>query len=422
MTVSVQHADYTDRTESVELKEGASSVEVALSRGSSLGGVVLSETRQPMPGAEVSLGGAGASGRGFGGGESTATDASGRFRFDHLSPGRYTLSASVPGQSTEPVEAVLVGSESKEDVTLVLAGGATIRGVVSGLSDSLRAGVNVSANGQKGYWASARTGADGRFELTGAPAGTISLRATAGDFLSGSTRSANGSVTIAEGQKEAEAEIVFEGNGALSGRVTRGGQPVADARVFVGGGSGGSGGSGRTDESGAYRVEGLDAGRLHRERPGRGTGGGRAVSKEVRIDGETSLDVDLPMASLFGLVVDGATKQPLADARVTANLDGDASGRPGYATSDSNGRFSVDDVEPGAYTLTLRRSELPGGARQRSGDRGGWRRRDDRDDPGRGTRAEGPRRDLPDSPPLGERQGQGRDGRDRHVLLALARR
>ncbi len=355
VTVSVQHADYTDRTENADLKEGGSSVEVALTRGGSLGGVVLSETRQPMPGAEVSLGGAGAPGRGFGGGESTATDASGRFRFDHLSPGRYTLSASVPGQSTEPVEAVLAGSESKEDVTLVLAGGATIRGVVSGLPDAFRAGVNVSASGPKEYWASARTAADGRFELTGAPAGTIALRATAGDFLSGSTRSANGSVTIAEGQKEAESEVVFEGSGALSGRVSRGGQPVAQARVLVGGRNAGTGGTGRTDESGAYRVEGLEPGDYNVSvQPG--SGGGRGVSKEVRIDGEASADFDLPMASLFGYVVDGATKQPLADARVTAALDGSAAGRTGYATTDSNGRFSMEDLEPGAYTLTLRRS------------------------------------------------------------------
>ncbi|MBK9090864.1 MAG: carboxypeptidase regulatory-like domain-containing protein, partial [Holophagales bacterium] len=200
--VSVAHADYTDRTESVELKEGGSSVEVALSRGSSLGGVVLSETRQPVPGAEVALEGANAPGRGFGsgGGESATTDASGRFRFDHLSPGRYTLGASVPAQAAEPVEAIVVAGESKDDVTLVLAGGATIRGVVSGLSETLRAGVGVNASGPRDYWASARTGADGRFELSGAPAGTISLRATAGDILSGATRSASGSLTIAEGQ------------------------------------------------------------------------------------------------------------------------------------------------------------------------------------------------------------------------------
>ncbi|HYN43420.1 MAG TPA: carboxypeptidase regulatory-like domain-containing protein, partial [Thermoanaerobaculia bacterium] len=355
VNVSVQHADYTERTESVELKEGGSSVEVALSHGSSLGGVVLSETRQPMPGAEVALEGANSPGRGFGGGETAATDAAGRFRFDHLSPGRFTLRASVPGQTTEPVEAVLVSGESKDDVTLVLAGGATIRGVVSGLPDAQRAGVNVNASGPREYWASVRTGAGGRFELTGAPAGTISLRATAGDFLSGSTRSAIGSVTLAEGQKEAEAEIVFEGTGTLSGHITRGGPPVADARVFVGGNRGVFSASARTDESGSYRIEGIVPGD-YTVNVQAAVGGGRAVSKEIRIDGEASLDVELPMARLFGIVVDGSTKQPLADARVTATPDGSASGRPGFATSDSNGRFFVDDVEPGAYTLTLRRS------------------------------------------------------------------
>jgi protocatechuate 3,4-dioxygenase beta subunit len=353
--VSVEHADYTERTENVELKEGGSSVEVALSHGSSLGGVVLSETRQPTPGAEVSLEGANTPGRGFGGGESAVTDASGHFRFDHLSPGRYSLRASVPGQTTEPVEAVLVAGEAKDDVALVLAGGATIRGAVSGLPDAQRAGVSLNASGPREYWASARTGADGRFELAGAPVGTISLRATAGDFLAGSTRSASGSVTISEGQKEAEAEIVFEGTGALSGRVARGGSPVAEARVFVSGKRGGSSASGRSDESGSYRIEGLTPGD-YTVNVQAASGGGRPVSKEIRIDGETSLDVELPMARLFGIVVDGSTKQPLADARVTANLDGGASSRAGFATSDSNGRFFVDDVEPGAYTLTLRRS------------------------------------------------------------------
>ncbi len=354
--VSVQHPDYTERTEGVELKEGGSSVEVALSRGSSLGGVVISETRQPMPGAEVALEGASAPGRGFGSGESATTDASGRFRFDHLSPGRFTLRASVPGQTTEPVEAVLVAGESKDDVSLVLAGGTTIRGVVSGLPESQRAAVSVNANGPREYWASARTGADGRFELAGAPTGTISLRATAGDFLSGATRSAAGSVTIVEGQKDAEAEIVFEGTGALSGRVTRGGQPVAEARVFVGGARGASSGSARTDESGSYRIDGLTPGDYTVNVQGAQGMGGRAVSKELRIDGEASLDVELPMARIFGVVVDGATKQPLADARITANLEGTPSARPGFATSDSNGRFFVDDLEPGSYKLTLRRS------------------------------------------------------------------
>lgn len=356
VTVTAEHADYTARTESAVLAEGGSSVEIALSRGSGLGGVVLSETRQPVAGASVSLEGGAARGGGFGGGDETTTDGAGRFRFDHLSPARYTLRASVPGQSSEPAEAVVVEGEAVPDVTLVLSGGATLRGSVSGLPETLRGAVNVSANGPRDYWATVRTGPDGRFELSGVPAGQISVRAGAGDLASGTMRSANASVSIAEGQTEAEVEIVFEGDGALSGRVTRGGKPVADARIVAGAARTGRSASGRTDETGAYRIEGITPGEYEVWVQADAYGRAGNVSRTVSIDGEARLDVELPVASLFGIVVDASTKQPLAEVRVAASLEGGAEGRPGAATSDSNGRFFVEELEEASYTLSLRRS------------------------------------------------------------------
>lgn len=356
VTVTVHHPDYTGATESTLLSEAGGRVEVALSRGGALAGVVLSETRQRVPGAEVSLVGAGTEGRRFGTGGETVADGSGRFRFEHLAPGRYTLRARAAGQATEPVEAVLLGEQGNEDVTLVLTGGATLRGAVTGLPAELRADVTVNASGPNDYWASARTGPDGRFELSGAPAGTISLRATAGRFLSGSTRSALATVTLAEGQREAEADVVFEEGGVLSGRVLRGGQPVPEARVSANDMRLWLSASARTDESGAYRIEGLEAGsytvvvRTSLDTDGRG------VTREVRVDGEATLDVDLPTASLFGVVVDAATKRPLADARVAAGPDDPATGRTGWATTDSSGRFLVEALGTGAHTLVVRRS------------------------------------------------------------------
>ncbi len=356
VTVMAEHADYTARTESAVLAEGGSSVEIALSRGSALGGVVLSETRQPVAGASVSLEGGAPRGGAFGGGDETTTDGAGRFRFDHLSPARYTLRANVPGQSSEPAEAVVVEGEPAPDVTLVLSGGATLRGSVSGLPETLRGAVNVSANGPRDFWATVRTGPDGRFELSGVPAGQISVRASAGDFASGTMRSANASVTVAEGQTEAEVEVVFEGDGALSGRVTRGGKPVADARVVVGAARTGGGAAGRTDETGAYRIEGLTPGEYEVWVQADAYGRAGNVSRTVKVDGEARLDVELPVASLFGIVVDASTKQPLAEVRVAAALEGGSEGRPGAATSDSNGRFFVEELEEASYTLSLRRS------------------------------------------------------------------
>ena len=362
VSLRVDHADYEERTETVELKEGGSTVEVALSRGGALGGVVLSATRQPAAGADVSVQVSGEGGFGrwpFGSGTQAVTDASGRFRFDHLSAGRYSATAQLSGQASEPQSAVLTAGESKDDLVLVLAGGATLRGVVTGLPEGQRGGVTVSANGPQQYSASARTGADGRFEMTGLPSGTTSLRAIAGDLVSGSTRSAPGSVTIAEGQLEAEASIVFEGNAALSGTVTRGGRPVSGAMVFAGPRRGGANASARTDDAGAFRLEGLEEGEFNvNVQPPAGSGG-RGVSKSVNVSGEATVDFDIPTASLSGIVVAAATKQPLEGVRVSATLQGGASTdggrRFGSASTDTNGRWLVDDVEPGSWDLVFRR-------------------------------------------------------------------
>ena len=363
VTLRVDHDDYEVRTETVELKEGGSSVEVSLSRGGTLGGTVVSATRQPVPGAEVSVQAAGEGGPGrglFGGGSSAVTDATGRFRFDHLSAGRYSATSQHSGQSSEPQAVVLTAGESKEDLVLVLEGGATLRGSVTGLPQGRLGGLTVWAGGPQQFNASARTGADGRFEMTGLPVGTTRLTVSSGDFLAGGSRSATKSVTIAEGQLEAEVEVAFQGTGAISGTVTRGGRGVSGAMVFASSRQGGSNAQARASDSGAYRLEGLEDGEYTvNVQPAPGAGGGPGPSKTVQVSGEATLDFDIPTASLSGVVVAAATKQPLEGVRVAANLQSgastDGSRRFGGATTDTNGRWFLDDVEPGTWDLTFRR-------------------------------------------------------------------
>jgi hypothetical protein len=162
-------------------------------------------------------------------------------------------------------------------------------------------------------------------------------------------------VSVPEGQGDVAAEITFDVGFSLSGTVTRGGQPVPDAFVAANlRGGGGMSASSRTDASGGYHLEGLKEGDYNVMT----SGGGRP--QELHISGDATLDIVVPVARLAGVVVEAASKQPLAEAIVDAADESPAqTGGPrvmrGSAT-DSNGRFAIEDLEPKAYTLTARRA------------------------------------------------------------------
>jgi protocatechuate 3,4-dioxygenase beta subunit len=361
-TLTATHPEWTEETERVELKDQPATVEIRLGRGSAIGGAVLAAGRG-VSGATVSLSGAGQGWRGpFGGRRTAMTDDAGRFRFDTLSPGRYTLLATLGNQSSAPAEAVLTG-ETSQEVTLVLSEGsegATIRGTVSGLAENARGNVMVNANGPEQYGASTRTAGDGTFELTGAPKGPITLRANAGDFAS-SMRSATAQVVIAEGQLEAAVDIAFETGFRVEGQVTRGARPVTDAIVTaMPEGDPGRLSSSRTDEGGNYALEGLHEGTygfVASSMPG-----GAAIRKTARVAGDMTLDLEAPPARIAGQVVEADSGRPLSEAMVRVEQSGGTGGGGGSpfavmasADTDGAGRFLVDNLEPRSYRVRVTR-------------------------------------------------------------------
>lgn len=350
--LTASHADHKDASETVEVKDAPVVAEIRLGQGGIVTGSVLAGGR-PVGGAQVGLSLAGDSGRGMMDGDRTAiTDEGGRFRFEHLEPGRYTVVAALREQSSAPVEAVLTGDESR-DVQLALGAGAVIRGSVSGLPDGRLGGVNVSASGTD-YFSNTRTAANGSFELSGAPEGTISINASAGDFMSGS-RSASSSVTIAPGQAEAAVEIVFEQGLRVEGRVSRGGRPVTDAMVmaFPDGGGRRRNASGRTDESGGYVLEGLDEGAYEIQASSQNA---MPIRRKVTLGADTTVDLEAAAARLAGTVVDEESSRPLADVEVRIEDRGQSRTSMSAVTTDSSGRFAMEDVEPAAYRVAFQRS------------------------------------------------------------------
>jgi protocatechuate 3,4-dioxygenase beta subunit len=355
-TVTASHPDWSDATTSVELKEEPASADIRLGRGGSVGGTVLASGRA-VAGAQVTLSAAGDTGFRpgagmMGGGEQSAlSDEGGRFRFDRLSPGRYTLGASLRDQSSAPAEAVVTGEEAQE-VQLTLAEGALVRGMVTGLPEAQLAGINVNAQGQD-FFASTRTAAGGSFELTGVPEGVVTLRANAGDFMTGS-RSASSTVTIGPGQAEATAEIAFPQGFRVEGRVSRGGTPVADAMVMaVPDGGNRRSASGRTDETGSYALEGLEEGRYTVSASP--SEGGAPIRRTVDLSGDATVDLEAPPARLAGTVVEAGSGRPLGDVQVRIEDEGGGMRFVNMATTDSSGRFAFEDLEPRSYRVSFQK-------------------------------------------------------------------
>lgn len=357
--VTASHPSWSESTVTAELKDAPLAVDIKLGQGGTVTGSVLNAGR-PLPGASVSLSAAGEMMRGpFGGEQSTVTDSAGRFRFERLNPGRYSASASIRGLSTSPVDVALPTADASQEVTLTVAEGALIRGQVSGLPEASRGGVNVNASGPESYFAFTRTAADGTFELTGAPQGAISVRANAGDFLTGS-RSASAQVMVAQGQAEATVEVVFETGFRVNGHVTRAGRPVADAMViaFPEGPSGRSA-TDRTDEAGAYALEGLKEG-SYRIDANLLSGGGTPIHRQVEITGDATIDLEAPFGRLAGTVVEADTKRPVGEARVLVEDVKTGTGPQAFfgtgTMTDSSGRFSLEGLDPKPYRLVVQKA------------------------------------------------------------------
>ena len=323
-----------------------------LGTGGAISGIVVgADGRTPIPGAAVTLdleGDASA----FGGNQTTRTDGTGAFLFEHLQGGRFKVSAQATAGATAAKEVVLADNQRQDGVIIEMAAGATVHGTVSGLAPGTLGGVRINASAQN-YGDQAVTDDSGNFSFRNVPAGLVHFTANT-TFTSGRTASAN--VEVPDGGTDVPVQIVFEGNSSITGRITRGNQPlsglfvsaVADPPMTSGGRA-----NGQTDDGGSFSLQGLNDGNFQLFVSGQGV----SYRRNVTVSGATTQDVQISTAEITGTVVEDGSGTPIEGAVIQVETGRETSTvAMKSATTDSSGNYSIDGVDPGTYQVTARKA------------------------------------------------------------------
>jgi large repetitive protein len=352
--VTARSPDYTESSETVEIRESGATVELKLSRGASVSAVIVSPSGEPQAGAEATLAQAG---QGTYGAPKAISGPDGRAQFSHLSPGRYTLTAGSAGRRSKPVEVSVEADQERDDVRVVVGGGATVLASVTGLAPEERGHLSVSLWGA-GTSVTGKELPDGRFEVRDFAPGPANISARVGGELERGGRFVNRQVTVPE-DGSLDLELAFEVGFTLTVSVLRDGQPVEGVTVYANPTTRqtATNAIAATDASGSCRLTGLKAG-TYRVTAFSSTTSSIAPEQKIDVSGDQAVELLLPSGRVVGRVVASGSGQPLAGAQVairSTNADG-TFGLTRNATTDDTGRFQLAGLETGPLTLTAQRT------------------------------------------------------------------
>ncbi|MEO8055766.1 MAG: carboxypeptidase regulatory-like domain-containing protein, partial [Acidobacteriota bacterium] len=349
--VTATSPEFVAASETVEVGESGGTVELKMSPGASISAVVVTPGGEPVAAAEVALAPGGQSWSNT----RSASGADGRVRFSHLIPGRFSLTAGSAGRRSKPVDVTLEADQARDDVRIVMGGGATVVVSVAGLAPDERRQLSVGVAGKA--YTTARELPDGRFEARDVPAGKAQVYARTGNYDSPNVRNVSRPVDVPE-DGTLDVEVPFEAGFTLTVRVVKDGQGVEG--VFVNARAAAADtathGQGTTDATGTCRMPGLKAG-SYRVNAQSWSTSAQAPEKKVDLSGDQTLEIALPSGRLAGRVVASGSQQPLSNASVSVKSktpDG-TFGLTHDATTDDAGRFQLAGLEEGLLTLTATR-------------------------------------------------------------------
>ncbi|HEX5011448.1 MAG TPA: sigma-70 family RNA polymerase sigma factor [Planctomycetota bacterium] len=349
-----------------------------LSPESVLEGLVQDAERTPVAGANLTLSWPAGQGVQLPPRKATS-DAQGRFRFDQLLPGAWTLSASAQGFLDQwGLPQPVTDSAKPQQTVITLDRGGSLQGLLVGVDGAPAPDVEVDValleGPRKGQHLQETSGSTGRFTFEALPPGPVTVTAWPG---------AEAQVTLVTGETN-EITLALRRQPIVRGRVTRVGQPVGEAKVVGRTVSPRTPGSpitsamtaenrarlfgtgdvkASTSATGEYELEFTQSG-AHILQAQAGGARSRAVSVTVDWDRVEVVDLVFGTAGLAGLVTDARSGQPVEGAAVSLHdrtCDADL-GLEGLARaseldltdrSNENGRFAFQQLLPGAYTVKV---------------------------------------------------------------------
>lgn len=273
------------------------------------------------------------------------SDAEGRYRLEGLRPGRAELSVRHEDFAVARQTVVVEPGENRLDVTL--DSGVTVSGRVVAESGEPLVGADVrlrtsslTAFGRQGD----TSGSDGAFSIRGVREGSYTLIAEKQGFASGVVEELEVGAGGVEG-----LEVRLAPGSAIVGRLI-GLDPSEYASVQVlAGARAGVARLGSVDRDGNYRIEDLAPG-SYQVNAQAGSRSARDSVDVVEGAGEILLDLEFSAGlTLTGVVL--RRGEPLRGVTISAMGTGIAS--VGTGTTDSEGRFELEGLQPGHHVLTV---------------------------------------------------------------------
>lgn len=349
----------------VEFGSRTEDVDILVHRGTMVRvRVVMAESQQGCPGAEVSL-----MDEDLGRRLSSTADLDGRTELSVAISGSYRVSVRCEGHrlvGAPPVLELSGTSSESESLELTVERGLVLRGWVSGEHQPIAEAVVALIPAQGGPpVAIAVADAAGEVELSGLDAGEYVVTGTAPGWFPAETEVR---VTV---PRDDAFELTLLAGGSLRGSVVEpDGRPVPSARVLAHRRSSNGRWRGETlvDRVGHYEFGALPSGSYQVDVLAEGgqpltTPSGAAASANVSVEHGQATELQFIVTAqagvIAGLVVDG-DGQPLTAAFVCAKPDAPppdaivSRGRCAPRMTDVDGSFEIRGLSAGAFTLTAR--------------------------------------------------------------------